>query len=366
MVVAHRTLSKVVDAVIPNISTDGSTLLHYALGDVISCEVTKAESGEYTLRMDYPVDGVFAEQLTLRNRINAIASRASAVTQPFLISKIEQNISGVISVTANHLTYDLNRYPVRAFEKASRTPEEAISALYANSLRDPSSDFLYVRAEASTTKQEFGFKRPTTWRDALYGSGGLLDVYGGFLIADDNSVKWYSESSVGSQKGTIRYGVNLTKFKRTYDVSDTYSHAYVYWKDGDTLVQCSGLVQLGNDSDFLGATVLDLSTDFETTPTTSQLEQKAKDVAWQRGLTNAEVSLDISFVPLRLTDEYKDMTWLEEIDLFDKVAVEVPMYGSRTYARVTKTKFDVLAENYTRVTVGNLGRSLDKTIARLI
>lgn len=351
---------------IPYITKDGTQSITYVLHDVISCEVTKAENGEYTLRMDYPANGEFAEELTLRNRINAISSRASAMRQPFLISKIEQNITGVISVTANHITYDLAKYPVRAFEKDSRTPEEALSALDANSLRDPLTDSLYIIAEASTSKQEFGFKSPTTWREALYGRGGLLDVYGGCLVADGNSVKWCNESSFGSQKGTIRYGVNLTKFKRTYDVSDTYSHAYVYWKNGDTLVQCSGLVQLGNDSDFLGATVLDLSTEFDTTPSTAQLEQKAKDVAWQRELTNAEVSLDISFVPLRLTDEYKGMTWLEEIDLFDRVKVEVPMYGGYAYARITKTKFDVLAENYTRITVGNLGRSLDRTIARLI
>lgn len=355
-----------VDAVIPNITKDSATLTKYALNDVISCEVTKSESGEYTMRMDYPVDGVFVQELTLRNQINVITSRASANTQPFLISKIEQNIDGVLSVTANHITYELSKYPVRAFESTSRTPEEAISALHENALRNPVSGGFYVQAEASSTKQKFGFSRPTTLREALYGNGGLLDVYGGVLVSDGRVVKWYNENSVGEQKGVIRYGVNLSAFKRTYDISDTYSHAYVYWKSGDTLVQCPELVALGEDSDFLGATVLNLSEDFEEAPTTEQLAQKAKEIARSRGLINPEVSLDISYVPLRLTDEYRGMTWLKELELFDEVTVEVPMYGSSSYARVTKTQFDVLSENYKRITVGNLGRSLERTIARLI
>ena len=203
-------------------------------------------------------------------------------------------------------------------------------------------------------------------REAVFGSGGLLDVYGGYALTGSRFIKWYSKDSIGINKGYIRYGVNLTKWKRVFDVSDTYTHAYVYWKNGDELVQASGLVQLGGTSDFIAATVLDLSDEFESAPTTAQLTAKAQELAAQRELTTPEVSLDISFVPLRLTDEYKDMTWLEEVDLYDIVTVEVPMFGTSTKARVVKTQFDVLSESYKRILVGNLQRSLDRTIARLI
>lgn len=158
----------------------------------------------------------------------------------------------------------------------------------------------------------------------------------------------------------------ITKWKRVFDVSDAYTHAYVYWKNGDELVEAPGLVQLGGRSDFVAATVIDLSGEFETAPTAAQLTARAQELAAQRELTTPEVILDISFVPLRLTDEYKDMTWLEEVDLYDIVTVEVPMFGAQTNARVVKTQFDVLSENYKKISVGNLQRSLDRTIARLI
>lgn len=355
-----------VDALKPTIVKEGASLVRYSLDDAISCVVAKSESGEYYLQMEYPANGVFSEEIALRNQINAITSRANAESEPFLISKIEQNINGIISVTANHVTYDLSKYPVRSFEKSSMTPEEAVMALFANSVRDPNVDSLYVSAAASTVKKEFGFNSPTTFRDALYGHEGLLSVFGGVLISSGRSVKWYNKESLGTNKGTIRYGVNLSKFKRIFDVSDTYSHAYVYWKDGESFVQCPQLVQIGSEQEFVGATVLDLSSEFDEEPTVEQLQTRAQDIAFNRELANTEVNLNISFVPLRLTDEYKGMTWLEEIDLFDKVTVEVPMYGSKTYARVTKTQFDVLSESYKNITVGTPGRSLENTIAHLI
>lgn len=355
-----------VDALIPTVSDRIKTMTEYSLMDVISCEVTKSESGEYTLKMTYPINGASADMLLLYNRINCITSRADTLTQPFVITKIEQNINGILTVTANHQTYLLSWYPVRAFEKASRTPSEAVSSLGNHAVRSPATDFLFVAAEESAEKKDFGFDRPTTMREAFYGSGGLLDVYGGCIIASGRTLKWTQEQTVVIPKGVIRYGVNLQKFRRSFDASDTYSHAYVYWKNGDEMVQASELVQLTSETDFTAATTIDLSNEFSTAPTAAQLTAKAQELAVQRKLTSPEISLDISFVPLRLTDEYKHMTWLEEVDLFDIVTVEVPMYGASTTARITKTQFDVLSENYKKISVGNLSRSLDRTIARLI
>lgn len=351
---------------IPYISTNTPNASRYSLSDVISCEVTKSEVGECTLKMSYPVGGAYADMLVLYNQIQSISSRVDATPMIFVISKIEQSITGVLSVTANHITYGLSGYPVKAFDKASRTPKEAVAALYANAVRSPAADGLNVSADESADAKEFGFDRPTTMREAVFGAGGLLDVYGGYVVTASRFIKWYSKNAIGSSKGYIRYGVNLTKWKRVFDVSDMYTHAYVYWKNGDELVQPSGLVQLGGTSEFIAATSLDLSGEFKEAPTTAQLTEKALELAAQRELTKPEVSLDISFVPLRLTDEYKKMTWLEEIDLYDTVTVEVPMFGAHTIARVVKTQFDVLSERYKRISVGSLQRSLDRTIARLI
>lgn len=350
---------------IPTITENRSAPLKVErLSDAISCEVTKSNSGEFSLVLQYPADGVWAERLTLLNQINAITSRADRKAQPFFISKIDQNISGLITVTAYHKTYSLANYPVKAFDAEMRTPQEAIDAMIQNS--PIPLDGLYVSAENWAERKMFGLKYATNWRDTLFGYDGLLDVYGGVLVVDGGHVAWHNDGGIGFERGTVKYGLNLSNFNRTYDISDTYSHAYVYWSKDETMVECPDLVCLGQSEEFLAATILDLSDYFETAPSVAQMEEKAKEVARLSGLTDIETSMDIAFVPLRLTEEYKEMSWLEEVDLFDFVNVDVPMFGKTTQARITKTEFDVLNENYKSIIVGTQRYTIDTTLARLI
>lgn len=345
-------------------SDDTVTLYQYALCDAINCTVTKSESGEYYMSLSYPVCGVHADKLVLGALVGGITSRVDTTPQFFRVAQITQDIKGIVSVTANHYTYALSGYPVRAFSASARTPAEAVAALHSNVVRDIAAGSLYVTADASTTQKEFGLAHPASFREAIFGSKGLLDVYGGVIVADNRSLTWKAKDDVGAYKGVIRYGVNLQKYSRRCDVGDMYSHAYVYWENRGTTVDVP-LAQLGNSADFVAATILDLSSEFESKPTTAQLTAKAKELAAQRELTTPEISMDISFVPLRLTDEYKSMVWLEDVDLYDTVDVQVPMFGT-TRARITKTQFDVISEAYTRVYIGTLPRNIGTTIARLI
>ena len=349
---------------IPLIATSFSSDARYALNDVVSCTVKKSEAGDYVLKLECPHNGANADMLIAGNYIFAPSSRADSSLQWFVITKITQDIKGLVSVEAKHRTYALSYYPVRAFEKASYTPEEAVAALYTNALRDPAAGSLYLSASDTDSAKEFGFTRPVSFREAVYGNGGLIDVYGGCVLANGNTLVWYKKDSIGENKGVIRYGVNLQKYKRTVDISDTYSHAYVYWVGTGSKTEVPSLVQLGGSETFTAATTLDLSSEFDSKPTEVQMTNRALELASQRELISPEVTLDISFVPLRLTDEYKDLTFLEEVDLFDTVSVDVPMYGI-TKARVTETNFDVLAETYTRISVGNVDNSFGRLIARI-
>lgn len=335
--------------------------------DAISCVVTKNKEGDYYLEMEYPVNGAYADRLVCGNYVGARSSRADPEEQRFQIKQVEQDIAGVIRVTAHHSTYNLSAYPVKAFDKSSCTPAQAIKKIMSNAVRDPNTDSLFLTTESVGTAKEFGFDAPVTVREAIYGSGGLIETYGGVIKSNLNGAWWLANDDVGDFKGTIRYGVNLISCVRTFDVSDTYSHAYVYFDTGEERIAVSGLVQLGSDATFTAATLMDLSDEFgeDEVPTTEQLKSKAVEIAVQRQLTSPILTLEIEFVPLRLTDDYKHMTWLEEVDLYDTVRVEVPMFGT-TKAMITETQFDVLAENYNAVVVGNTNRTIGRTLAALL
>lgn len=343
----------------------GAVIYRHVLTDAISCTVIKDESGKCELTLKYPVLGAHFDKLILHNTIYAPTSRIDKSNQSFEIIKILQNIDGIVEIKANHIAYALGGYPIRAFSESARTPGDAISAIINNCIRKPGTDAFEVFAADIGDSLPFGISRPTTFRQALYGRGGVLATYGGALVADNRIIRWCRRESVGEDKGVIRYGINLRKFKRSYDVSDTYTHAYVYWDKAGTHIEPQNLVQLGDNSSFRAATIMDLSKEFDEQPTPAQLEAKAKSLAAKDVILDPEISLDISFVPLRQTDEYKDLKWLEDVDLYDTVKVEIPMYGSST-ARISGLTFDVLAETYTKVTVGDPVQSIDKTIAKLL
>lgn len=335
--------------------------------DAISCVVTKNKDGDYLLEMEYPIDGKHADKLVCGNYVGARSSRADPNEQRFQLKQIEQDIGGTIRVVAYHNTYNLAAYPVEPFAASSCTPAQAISKIAQHSLRDPNTDSLYLSAESTGAAKSFGFDSPVTIREAIYGDGGLIATYGGVIKADINSAMWYSDAEAGSFKGTIRYGVNLISCVRSFDITDTYSHAYVYWDNGETRVVVPGLYQLGSSDTFTAATLMDLSDQFDedVIPTVDQLRSKAAEIAEQRQLTSPILALEIEFVPLRLTDEYRHMTWLEEVDLYDTIKVEVPAFGT-TEAMITETQFNVLSENYESVTVGNTNRTIGRTLAALL
>lgn len=335
--------------------------------DAISCVVTKNKGGDYLLEMEYPIDGEYADKLVCGNYVGARSSRADPNEQRFAIKQVEKDIEGTIRVVAYHKTYDLASYPVKPFPATSCTPAQAVAKIYQYALRDPSVDALYLKAESSGEAKSFGFDTPVTIREAVYGDGGMIATYGGMIKADINTAMWYSDAEAGSYKGTIRYGVNLISCVRSFDVTDTYSHAYVYWESGETRVVVPGLLKLGSSDTFSAATIMDLSDQFDedVVPTVEQLRSKAAEIADLRQLTSPILALEIEFVPLRLTDEYRDMTWLEEVDLYDTVKVEAPAFGT-TEAMITETQFNVLSENYESVTVGNTNRTIGRTLAALL
>ena len=85
-----------------------------ALSDAITCEVTEERNGEFELEMEYPVTGIRYKELQLRRIIMAKPNPYSD-PQPFRIYAITKPINGIVTINAEHISYDMSGYPVSAF-----------------------------------------------------------------------------------------------------------------------------------------------------------------------------------------------------------------------------------------------------------
>ena len=100
--------------------------------DCVSCEVTEERNGEYELVMEYPMNGVVFDKIEARCVILAKPNHSDQ-PQPFRIYRISAPIGGVITINAQHLSYDLSGVPVKECE-VNAIAGAAVATLHSNTM----------------------------------------------------------------------------------------------------------------------------------------------------------------------------------------------------------------------------------------
>ena len=93
-----------------NTTTEGSVPTSYGIGaltDAISCTVKEERNGAFELTLQYPADGIHAEELQPLRLIKAQPNFTSN-PQLFRIYKIGKSINGSFTVNAQHISYDMS------------------------------------------------------------------------------------------------------------------------------------------------------------------------------------------------------------------------------------------------------------------
>lgn len=324
------------------------------LADAIACEVDEELNGMYELTLTYPKDGQYADQLTERRFILAKPNQTSS-PQPFRIYKITKQLKRLV-VNAQHLSYDLNGFPVNPFNATGVVP--ALTGLVTNSmLTCPFTTW----TDITNTTSSYAQALPASFRERLGGvRGSILDAFGGEFEWDMFTVKLHAHR--GSDNGvTIRYGKNLTEFENERSNEAFYTGALAYWEEDDVVVQ--GTIQYITDhSTYPNERIMILEADFDDPPTQEQLDNYAADYIARNNIGRPfKDNLKINFVPLWQTEEYKNIAPLERVSLGDTVHVIYDEFN--VSMKVISYYFDVLTERYTEMELGTKKASLASTIS---
>lgn len=332
------------------------------LGDVISCFVTEERNGIFELEMQYPVTGIHYEEIQKSRIISAIPSDGKG-RQAFRIYKIEKPINGVVTIYAEHISYQANMIPVMPFTAGS--PSETIAKFESNSVT--ANPFTIWTDIISTAN--YRHRVPKSLRACLGGSqGSFLDTYGGEFEWDNWNIKIHSQR--GMDDGVVlRYGKNLVDLEQEENIQETYTGILPYWynEEDDVLVTLTERVIMSSNAEnfpFSRVLPVDFSSHFEERPTVSQLENAARSYVTNNRIGIPKVSLSVSFVPLWQTDEYKHVANLERVNLCDTVRVEFEKLGVSVSAKVIKTKYNVLLERYDKIEIGETRSNFASTIVK--
>ncbi len=317
------------------------------LRDTTSCIVTEERNGPFELELKYPTNGSLYSYLK-NEKIIVAKPNDTKENQAFRIYKISTPINGIITVYAQHISYDLAFIGVTPFSLKNVFAYVAGETLLSNSVLPHQFTF---QSEISLNR-DFNVETPKSIRNAIGGTkGSILDIWGGEFEWDNYKI--IQHKNRGHNNGVvIQYGKNLTKLDHTSDITGIYTHVlpYAIKKDAETGEDI--VVTLDEDVLPISNTILvsgkvyikDFTDSFGDNEEVTEDALKTKAMLWisEHPLGTETPSIKVAFEPLWKQKEYASIH--ERVNLCDTVTVKHSLLGVDVSMEVIKTEYDVLEE----------------------
>lgn len=356
------------------------------LAECTECRVTEERNGIYECEFVYPISGAMYDQIQ-EGRIIAATHDNNGDVQPFDIYGRSAPIDGLVTFYAHHISYRLGHIILLPY--SANSCAAALAGLGSHSLT-------YNPFNFSTDKSvnaNWAISAPVSIKEILGGvQGSILDVYGtGEYEWDKWNVKlWLHRGS--SKAVDVRYGVNLLDITNEIDFSGTYSAVAPFWAsvDGDRIVRLpewiivssSVLTRLyglnnasfveitdenGNQIDLNAPIIepvpMDLSGDFLDEPTVEELRNRAQSLLANSKKWLPTQNIEVDFVALSQTEDFKNVAPLLAVNLCDKINVYDERLGvNAVEMEVIKTTFNTLTESYDSIELGDPKTTFADTI----
>ena len=336
----------------PNNATSWASMGTGILKDAISCKVEEERNGIFELEMEYPIGGAYFDDIALRSLI-VVKPNYTDDPQPFRVYSISKPLNGVVTVNAAHICYDLSGFTTKPLT-APGLQTALLALTQSGNIYPTSCPFSFVSDMSSASTLTIRY--PVSTRALMGGiRGSLIDVYGGEWHYDGYNCELLSAR--GANRGVaVRYGKNLTELKHIEE-DKVYTAVYPYYYNDETeetVTLPEQVIAVPGTFSFTKVLTLDLSEQFEETPTQEQLRTKANSYISQHNLGTPDVNITLDFVQLD--------TLQDRVDLCDTVSVYYDALGVSATAKCIRTVWDVLLERYTEVELGTARNSIASTI----
>lgn len=333
-----------------------------ALSECTLCEVTEERNGAFECTLKYPVSGILFSELKNERLIKAKPNDTSK-EQLFRIYRITTPINGIVTIYAQHISYDLSNIAELMWSSAMVSPSLAMSRLFTKTATTHnfkcSTDF--------SSAKPFSVSKPMSVRACLGGvEGSMLDLWGGEYEWDNFKVILHTKR--GKDNGVvIEYGKNLTEMEQDNDFTDVYTDIlpYAVFSDESTekVITLSEITLPIIDNPTRQKTLIKDFTELfndKSSINENSLRNKAKEFIKANPLGVETPTLTVAFEPLWKQPEYSAI--LERVSLCDTVTIRHSALGITAKSKVIKTVYDSLAEKYVSITLGTAKSNFVNTI----
>ena len=344
------------------------------LVDAISCQVEEESNGDFELTLVYPSDGSFFYALKQDNLIKADASD-SLKGQLFRIDTISKPLNGQVTVYAKHISFDLAKNSLNEdINERNINCENAGKHM----LQKSDADSRFSIESNIEMLGNYSMDRKTDCLSAIAGTrGSLIDTFGNGpkLLRDNFTISVLNRR--GKDDNTlIAYKKNITGFTLEEDYSEIINiiKPYATVTDEEGNESSIYIDEIGVKSpryiegDIVKSRWIDFSDKFDEdeTPTKEKLKNLAEKYFNDNSCDLPKMTYKIEFQPLSQTEEYKEdgLAELEYIGMDDSVYIANSKYGIRDQARVIKTTYNVLADKYISIELGDPKTTLGSIIKK--
>lgn len=327
--------------------------------ECLSCKVTEERNGIYELEAVIPVDGNHAADVAMDSILGVIPHDGGTI-QGFRVYEITKPLNGKFEVYARHISYQLLNIPTMPFsiEADITACARTLAAIKTNAV----SECPFTFWTNVTTVASYNQTVPTAIRTRLLGTeGSVLDQFGGEYEWDNWTVKLHKQrGTLAINNGiTLRYGKNITDIEQEENITNVITGVVPYWADmdGNIVMLPNKEVVYSSYADrypFKRIEVLNLSDKWDSAPTVADLRSAAQAFVNNSNIALPKVSIEVSFVPLWQSEEYKDLLPLQRVKLCDEITVIFEKFGIERTAKVVKTVYDVIKERYEKIEVGTI------------
>lgn len=321
------------------------------------CEVREELNGKYDLTLEMPATARHFTEVGTRTLILAKPNPYDN-PQPFRICRPVKNSKMNVTYDANHISYDLEGYPVIPFTAANA--HQAVVAMNDNQVV-ASQPFTFATDMTTANIGTMKVEEPKDSRSLLgIGENTLIGTYGGTLQYDKFNV--FLMTDRGEDRGyVIAYGKNIIDLEQEQNIADVYNGVFPFakWKDG---VYTGNVEMAPGTWSYHRVKAVDFSSDVQSSlvaPTAQVLSNLAQGWLYTNKPWEPRVSLKITTVP----PGSEGLQSLQDLRLGDTVTVKFLQLGISVKTTVVAYTYDVLRGRYISIELGDKPRSAAEAIA---
>ena len=332
------------------------------LVDTSSCYVEEERNELYELTLSYPVDSFLYDSIEPNCYIKAKANNKYE-PQIFRIYYVSKPLGGQITVKAEHISYELKDDFIESVS-VNGTCKQALNSIKSKSLFSNKFNF----NSNITGSKNFSAGLCSAWECIKGESGSIIDTYGnGADIIRNNFNISVIQNAGDSNNILISYGKNITGFTCEENWTNVCTRIYPYAEKDDTIYS---LPEKYVDSPYIGrdkhprVKAVDLSEKFGDDEEISigRLRNFASKYFSETKCDIPELNYNVNFIDLSKTEEYKNLGFDENVNIFDNVIIRHPKYNIDTKVRILKVRYNVLLEKYDNIELNFKKNTITSTI----